>query len=194
MEFYLLLVAIMCIAFLSLLVFYIFGAIGIHTMAKRRGIENPWLAYIPVAQFYVIGSIFDNINAYKNKQTNYKVILLIIGLISSGSGLAGIDPVLPMIVSLGFRGLYLYCLFFIYKDYLSGNEVLFLILSTIFQIDYIFLFAIRKKVPVSMCFREEDEWQFPGNKPQLQMLWNQYYTTPQMQSWTEFLISNFRPI
>lgn len=189
--FILMLMAIICITLIIVFIFYIFGAIGIQTMAKRRGIENAWLAYIPIAQFFIIGSIFDNINAYKNKQTNYKIILLIIGLISSGSA---IEPALSMLISLAFRGLYLYCLYFIYKDYANGSEVLFLILTAIFQLDYIFLFVFRKKVPVSMCFREEDELQFPANKLQLQMLWDQYHAVPQMQPWSNFLIANFRPI
>lgn len=38
---------------------YVLEALGIYTIAKRRGIHNPWLAWIPVAQYWILGSISD---------------------------------------------------------------------------------------------------------------------------------------
>lgn len=175
---------------------YVIGAVGINTMAKRRGIDNAWLAYIPIAQVYIVGCIIDNINAYKNKKTDFKIILLILSILGSGSGsfvATEFSYGIAILLSLGFRATYLYALYFIFKDYSKDSEVLWIVLSAIFQIDFIVLFALRKKVPISMCFRAEDEWQFDANKLQLQSLWNQYHTTPQMQDWTGFLITNFTP-
>ena len=40
-------------------VFYIFQSLGLYTIAKRRGIENPWLAWIPVANYWILGCISD---------------------------------------------------------------------------------------------------------------------------------------
>ena len=36
---------------------YILTALGLYAIAKNRGMENPWLAWIPIAQFYIIGAI-----------------------------------------------------------------------------------------------------------------------------------------
>ena len=36
---------------------YILGSIGNYTIAKRRGIRNPWLAWIPLAHLWITGCI-----------------------------------------------------------------------------------------------------------------------------------------
>lgn len=38
---------------------YILTALGLYTIAKRRGISKPWLAWIPVADAWLLGSISD---------------------------------------------------------------------------------------------------------------------------------------
>ena len=38
---------------------YVFTALSLYTIAKRRGIRNPWLAWIPVADVWVLGSLSD---------------------------------------------------------------------------------------------------------------------------------------
>ena len=38
---------------------YVLQALGLYTIAKRRGISNPWLAWVPVAWVWVLGSISD---------------------------------------------------------------------------------------------------------------------------------------
>ncbi|WP_066644380.1 hypothetical protein [Christensenella timonensis] len=74
------------IAFYIILVavFYVFSALGLYTMAKRRGLNNPWLAWIPVVYIYVIGKLADTYAAkHLNKRTNYAVLLLglIVGVV-----------------------------------------------------------------------------------------------------------------
>ena len=39
------------------LVLYVLGAWGLYTLAKRRGIAKAWLAWIPVADLWVLGSV-----------------------------------------------------------------------------------------------------------------------------------------
>lgn len=38
---------------------YVFTALALYTIAKRRGINNPWLAWIPVANVWLLGCIAD---------------------------------------------------------------------------------------------------------------------------------------
>ena len=38
---------------------YIFHALGLYTIAMRRGINNPWLAWLPVTDMWLLGSISD---------------------------------------------------------------------------------------------------------------------------------------
>ena len=38
---------------------YVFQSLGMYTIAKRRGIRNPWLSWIPVGNMWILGSISD---------------------------------------------------------------------------------------------------------------------------------------
>lgn len=56
---------------------YVFSCLGIYTIAKRRGIDKPWLAWLPIGNVWIIGSISDQYQQQmKNKQTKRRKILL----------------------------------------------------------------------------------------------------------------------
>lgn len=199
-----LIILVIFIAIFSICI-YIFSAIGISTMAKRRGIENSWFAFIPLVSNFTLGSIVDNINAYQQKNSNYKLILLVLGVLVSIFG--GVTEnyarstsheailIIASMLAIVFRIFMLISLYNIYKDYSYGNEVLFTILSAIFVMDFIFIFALRKKVPVSMCFSPDEQWQFKENQATLQVLWTQFHSyNPPLMSFGEFLMMNFVPI
>lgn len=42
------------------LIFYILTAVGLHKMAKDKGIHFAWLAWIPVFQIYLVGKLDDD--------------------------------------------------------------------------------------------------------------------------------------
>ena len=46
------------------LAFYIIGSIGLYSMANNTGMKNPWLAWIPVAREYLLGSLADRYNCH----------------------------------------------------------------------------------------------------------------------------------
>lgn len=66
---------------------YIFRSLAVYTVAKRRGLNRPWLAWIPVASDYLLGSISDQykyLTQGKN-QSRRKVLLgLSIGVTACG--------------------------------------------------------------------------------------------------------------
>lgn len=41
------------------LVTYVLSSLGLYTLAKRRGIKRPWLAWIPVVNVWILGSLSD---------------------------------------------------------------------------------------------------------------------------------------
>lgn len=67
----------MLLALAMMVVFYVFQSIGLHTLAKRRGIKHPWLAWIPFGDYWIIGSISDNARLWNNNELNYRRILLV---------------------------------------------------------------------------------------------------------------------
>ena len=61
---------------------YVLRAIGLYTIAKRRGIANPWLAWIPVGWVWILGSISDQFRYVTKAQVkNKRITLLVMELI-----------------------------------------------------------------------------------------------------------------
>ena len=62
---------------------YVLRSIGLYTIAKRRGISNPWLAWIPVAWVWMLGSISDQFRYITKAQVKSKrKVLLILNIVS----------------------------------------------------------------------------------------------------------------
>lgn len=71
------------IALVFSLVCYIFECVGVYTIAKRRGIKNPWLAWIPLGNVWIWGCIADHYQyVAKGQVKNRRMILLILSLVS----------------------------------------------------------------------------------------------------------------
>lgn len=151
---------------------YIFQSIGLYSIAKSRGIANPWLAWLPIGNYWIAGSIADQYQYVVNGQVkNRRTILLILsvvgavlpGLIGSIGGLVlGLEESTTHFVALGGFGTVLelvtsglelatfifwqICLYDLYTSCDPKYNVLFLVLGIIFgvAIPY-FIFFNRKK-------------------------------------------------
>ena len=87
--------AIWFIALAISVVGYIFSSLGIYTIAKRRGIHNPWLAWLPIGNVWIQGCISDQYQyVAKGKKTNRRKILL--GFSLGSMGLAGVYGVMQI--------------------------------------------------------------------------------------------------
>lgn len=70
------------------LVIYVLGAMGLYTIAKRRGLKNPWLAWIPVGFEWLLGSVSDQYQyLVKERNTSRRKLLLCISLINLVMGI-----------------------------------------------------------------------------------------------------------
>lgn len=57
--------------------FYVLRSYGMYTVAKRRGLTNPWLIWIPVAGNWIIGSISDQYRYLVKEEIKSKRKLLL---------------------------------------------------------------------------------------------------------------------
>lgn len=65
------------------LVTLILPRLGIYSIAKRRGIKHPWLAWLPVGDRYILGGISDQYQiALKGRRTYRRRLLPIFGCLS----------------------------------------------------------------------------------------------------------------
>ena len=60
-----------------MIVSYVLQSIGMHTIAKRRGINHPWLCWLPIGDVWILGSISDQYQyVAKGKVRNRRKVLL----------------------------------------------------------------------------------------------------------------------
>lgn len=55
----LIIVGFYLLVFGFLILTYVLQSLGMYTIAKRRGIHKPWLAWVPVGNMWILGSISD---------------------------------------------------------------------------------------------------------------------------------------
>ncbi len=56
-------------------ILYLVFSFSLYTMVKKRGMHNPWLAWIPIVNFYCVGKIVGDIKIFKLHLTNTEIIL-----------------------------------------------------------------------------------------------------------------------
>ena len=143
---------------------YVLTGISLYSLAKRRGIERPWLAWVPGMNFYILGCISDQYQAIvrgknKNKRTAL-FLLMLVELVAfclmhiaapSGEAAGSMAPFLLIFVPAWCAGAAVVVISFIalYDLYVScdpANAVVFLVLSIVLAVTQpIFLFVCRKK-------------------------------------------------
>lgn len=150
------------------LVVYVLHSLSLYTIAQRRGIRHGWLAWIPVGNLWLLGSISDQYQyVAKGKIKNRRKVLLglnialivlyvtcFVGLIAL---LISVDEVLAFLwVILGVIALLAVAITILVYEYIAyydlfsssepNNATLYLVLSIIFSVTLpFFVFACRKK-------------------------------------------------
>lgn len=168
---------------------YIFLSIGLYTLAKRRGIRNPWLAWLPVGNYWIAGSIADQYQyVTKGAVKNKRIILLALSIagialssfvstyISGGFVLTTGQVSADQLASLGMVGTLMnfvqsgleiatfvfwhMALYDLYTSCNPKNNVLFLVLGIIFGfLIPYFIFACRNKEEGMPPRREAPQYQ-----------------------------------
>ncbi len=65
------------------IVSYVLTSLALYTIAKRRGINHPWLAWIPVANYWLIGSLSDQYQyVVRGRNCSKRKWLLILEILS----------------------------------------------------------------------------------------------------------------
>lgn len=88
---------------LLVLVAFVLQALALFTIAKRRGIEKPWLAWIPIANMWIIGSLSDQYRyVTKREVKNKRKVLLWLNIAQLVIGIAMLAVLIWLLVDLAF--------------------------------------------------------------------------------------------
>ncbi|MEQ8200854.1 MAG: hypothetical protein ABRQ24_05470 [Syntrophomonadaceae bacterium] len=135
--------------FMIAIVFYVLKSVGLSNLAARRGIENPWLAWIPVADLYIMGVLVGEMDVFDYHIDNLGLWWPVIFV---GGGILSGTPVIGWLVSVVWM---LFAIFFIYKffEIYTDQAVLYTVLSTLLGLLPVFIYVIRNNQPLKSTGR-----------------------------------------
>lgn len=147
------------IVLLVAIAFYVLESLSVYTIAKRRGIKNPGLAWVPIANYWVLGCISDQYKyVAKGQIQNRRKVMLTLAITSAVLSIISTSveyyvPGLAVVLSLANYGVSIAAMVFWYMalyDLFNScnpkNSVLFLVLSILLGvIRPFFLLACRNK-------------------------------------------------
>lgn len=136
------------ILFIIAVVMYILLSLGLYNLAKNAGIENPWLAWIPIGNLYILGKLVRNVQLGSLEIPSLEIILPIASV--AVPLLAGI-PVIGWILDIAYVVLLIIVLYRLYNMYRPQQATLWIILSILFcfiGMPAILIFVMRNDKPV----------------------------------------------
>ncbi len=85
---------------------YVFSALAIYTIAQRRGIRHPWMAWVPVLNVWILGSISDQYRyVVKGQVKSKRKTMLILSAIQAVLGITVVVLLVVLICMAMFGGL-----------------------------------------------------------------------------------------
>jgi hypothetical protein len=180
MSVLLILLGVLAVALLVSVIFWIISSLSLQAIARRRGIRNAWLAWVPIGNQWILGSIADQYqHLIQGKITSRRKILLWLGLanfvvsVIGGilSGVIGataqteeqmmVFSVVNLVSSLGGMALGITVLVFyhmsnydLYRSCNPKNAVTFLVLGIIFPVAQPFFYLSCRKKDLGMVVPE----------------------------------------
>ena len=80
---------------------YVLLAIGLYAIAKRRGIHHPWMAWVPVLNVWILGSIADQYRyVTKGQVRNSRKALIALEILKFLAAIAGIIAIIICVMQM----------------------------------------------------------------------------------------------
>ncbi len=83
---------------------YIMTSLSFYTISKKRNIKNPWLAWIPVASSWNIGTITDDIDYDRGIKRKWRALLLTLILITIAAAIVFTVIMIGMVIAIAASG------------------------------------------------------------------------------------------
>lgn len=119
------------------LVLYIIYAYALYKMAVKQGLENSWLAFIPIAQNYILGRLIKTLKVFDFEIPRIEIVLPVASIVVAV--FSQVD-ILGSLLTIANFLLMLFALNKLYKLYKPENATLYTVLSIFgFPVPFIFL-------------------------------------------------------
>lgn len=135
------------------IVLYVLAALGMQAMARKLGIENPWIAWIPVVNVYTLGKIAgDQVTIFNKVISKLGVVLLVGGICI---GIISFIPIIGLLAGIAYAVIYFVALYKVYRIFAENSATLYLVFSIIISVTApFFIYFASKNAPNLAIFHE----------------------------------------
>ncbi len=123
------------------IILYVFQSIALSQLAKKNNMANPWMAWIPVANMYLLGKMGFEMYAPKEKRNEVFTWVL---LGCSAASILLSDTSISGLITLALTVFNTWAYYYIFNKINNKNCVLYTVLTAIFGLGGIFLYCNRK--------------------------------------------------
>lgn len=124
---------------------YLFYSFALYKLAQSRNVEMPWLAWIPIAQLYIIGILVKSMKISTFEIPKLEIVLPAAAL---ATAILGAIPLIGTLISLANIILLLLALYHLYKQYLPEQATVYTVLSILVITVPFLLLKISKMEPI----------------------------------------------
>lgn len=125
---------------------YLLFAFGLFKMGEKEKVEYSWLAFIPIAQLYILGKLIKEIKLFKYVIPRHELVLPIAALAYM---ILGRIPLIGWLLWLATLILGIAALYYLFRRYKGENAVVMTVLSVVlFFMGPIFIFNMRDATPL----------------------------------------------
>lgn len=137
------------VAFIIAIVMYVLMSLGLYKLAQNADIENPWLAWIPIANLYILAKLVKTVKLGTFEIPSLEIVLPVGCIVAAALG--GI-PVIGWIVYVAYLVLFVLVLYKLFSIYRPQQATLWIILSIVLffiGMPAIFIFIMRNDRPIA---------------------------------------------
>lgn len=131
------------------IVLYVLKSVGLYRLAVNDGIDNAWLAWIPVGDTYIIAKLIKSLKIGGWEVPSLEIVLPVVyALVIVASNI----PFIGALIVIAYVILILFALYKLYCIYRPDQAVVWLILSIVLVfMSPIFIFVMRNDRPVQQA-------------------------------------------
>jgi hypothetical protein len=125
---------------------YLLISVGLLTMATNEKIENPWLAWIPFANLYILGRLLPELKISTYLVPRHEIVLPVVAIAAL---IFSNIPLIGILISLANLVLIICAMYTLFKRYVSESAVVYTIIGfiTCGIMLAVFIYMIRNDKP-----------------------------------------------
>lgn len=127
---------------------YVVIAMSLSKLASNAGIENPWLAWVPFANLYILGKLIPELKILDYIIPSHEIVLPAAAL---ATFLFGKIPIIGFLIALANLVIIIFAMYTLFKKYVGDKALIYTIIGflTCGIMLAAFIYMIRDKQPIT---------------------------------------------